>query len=125
CKRAIDENCFFSDEVPDRWGDCIAARNLGITTFLSTPIHLPDGSFYGTLCAASSEKRQWSERAEQVLQLFAGLIAQYIQKEALVEQLREANAALIAQSLKVLAKKRLVKELVLVKCMFHVCNVPQ
>ena len=62
CKRAIDENCFFSDEVPDRWGDCIAARNLGITTFLSTPIHLPDGSFYGTLCAASSEKRQWSER---------------------------------------------------------------
>ena len=49
-------------------------------------------------CAASSEKRQWSERAEQVLQLFAGLIAQYIQKEALVEQLREANAALIAQS---------------------------
>ncbi len=25
CKRAIDENCFFSDEVPDRWGDCIAA----------------------------------------------------------------------------------------------------
>ena len=98
CKRAIDENCFFSDEVPDRWGDCIAARNLGITTFLSTPIHLPDGSFYGTLCAASSEKRQWSERAEQVLQLFAGLIAQYIQKEALVEQLREANAALIAQS---------------------------
>ncbi|MDD0442923.1 diguanylate cyclase, partial [Shigella sonnei] len=37
-------------------------------------------------------------RAEQVLQLFAGLIAQYIQKEALVEQLHEANAALIAQS---------------------------
>ena len=27
--------------------------------------------------------------------------------------------------LKVLAKKRLVKELVLVKCMFHVCNVLQ
>ncbi|STJ19030.1 putative signal transduction protein [Escherichia coli] len=24
CKRAIDENCFFSDEVPDRWGDCVA-----------------------------------------------------------------------------------------------------
>ncbi len=29
-------------------------------------------------------KRQWSERAEQVLQLFAGLIAQYIQKRALL-----------------------------------------
>lgn len=78
CKRAIDENCFFSDEVFDCWGDCIAARNFGITTFLSTLIYLLDGLFYGTLCAASSEKRQWSERAEQVLQLFAGLIAQYI-----------------------------------------------
>ena len=86
CKRAIDENCFFSDEVPDRWGDCVAARNLGITTFLSTPIHLPDGSFYGTLCAASSEKRQWSERAEQVLQLFAGLISSL--RERIQQQIR-------------------------------------
>ena len=69
CKRAIDENCFFSDEVPDRWGDCIAARNLGITTFLSTPIHLPDGSFYGTLCAASSEKRFPSSAAVKPISL--------------------------------------------------------
>ncbi|EHK3037439.1 sensor domain-containing diguanylate cyclase [Escherichia fergusonii] len=98
CKRAIDENCFYSDEVNVRWKDCIAATTLGITTFLSTPIHLPDGSFYGTLCAASSEKKPWSERAEQVLQLFAGLIAQYIQKESLVTQLREANTALVQQS---------------------------
>lgn len=45
CKRAIDENCFYSDEVNVRWKDCIAATTLGITTFLSTPIHLPDGSF--------------------------------------------------------------------------------
>lgn len=98
CKRAIDENCYYSDEVPGRWGDCIAAKELGITTFLSTPIHLPDGSFYGTLCAASNQKRPWSDRAEQVLQLFAGLIAQYLQKESLVAQLRKANAALVTQS---------------------------
>lgn len=32
------------------------------------------------------------------MKLFAGLIAQYIQKESLVIQLREANAALIAHS---------------------------
>ncbi len=69
----------FSDEVPD-WGAVLRHAILA-SPFLSTPIHLPDGSFYGTLCAASSEKRQWSERAEQVLQLFAGLIAQYIQKK--------------------------------------------
>lgn len=98
CKRAFDSHCFFSDNVPERWPDCEAAKALGITTWMSIPIHLADGSLYGTLCASSSEKKALSSRGEQVLQLFAGLIAQYIQKEALVIQLQEANAALIAHS---------------------------
>ncbi|MCW2095441.1 MULTISPECIES: sensor domain-containing diguanylate cyclase [Lelliottia] len=98
CKRAIDSNSFFSNEVAERWADCDAAKALGITTYVSIPIHLADGSLYGTLCAASTQKQTLSDRAEQVLQLFAGLIAQYIQKESLVIQLREANAALIAHS---------------------------
>ncbi|POT57658.1 diguanylate cyclase [Citrobacter amalonaticus] len=98
CKRAIDGNCFYSDNVPARWPDCDCAHALGITTFLSTPVHLPDGTFYGTLCATSRQQHALTERGEQVLHLFAGLIAQYIQKESLVAQLREANAALIAHS---------------------------
>ena len=98
CKRAIEENCLYSDNVPARWPDCSAARALEITTFLSTPVHLPDGTFYGTLCATSRQQQTLSQRGEQVLHLFAGLIAQSIQKESLVAQLREANAALIAHS---------------------------
>lgn len=98
CKRAIDSNTFYSSEASERWADCDAAKALGITTYMSIPIHLADGSLYGTLCATSTEKKQLSERGEQVLKLFAGLIAQYIQKESLVAQLREANAALISHS---------------------------
>lgn len=98
CKRAIDSRCFFSDEVAEHWADCDAAKTLGITTYMSIPIHLADGSLYGTLCATSTEKKSLSPRGEQVLQLFASLIAQYIQKESLMMQLREANAALIAHS---------------------------
>jgi len=98
CKRAIDSDTFFSNEVAERWADCEAAKALGITTYMSIPIHLADGSLYGTLCATSTAKKQLSERGEQVLKLFAGLIAQYIQKESLLAQLREANAALIAHS---------------------------
>jgi len=98
CKRAIDSETFFSDDVAEQWADCDAAKALSITTYMSIPIHLADGSLYGTLCATSTEKKQLSERGEQVLKLFAGLIAQYIQKESLVAQLREANAALIAHS---------------------------
>lgn len=98
CKRAIDSDTLFSNDVAGRWPDCEAAKALGITTYMSIPIHLADGSIYGTLCATSTEKKQLSERGEHVLKLFAGLIAQYIQKESLVAQLREANAALIAHS---------------------------
>ncbi|HBI6861915.1 sensor domain-containing diguanylate cyclase [Enterobacter pasteurii] len=98
CKRAIDSDTLFSNEVPDRWPECVAAKALGITTYMSVPVHLADGSLYGTLCAASTEKKLFSDRGEQVIRLFAGLIAQYIQKESLVLQLREANAALIAHS---------------------------
>ncbi|MEH0885655.1 diguanylate cyclase [Enterobacter sp. UNJFSC 003] len=98
CKRAIDSDTFFSNEVAERWADCDAAKALGITSYVSIPVHLADGSLYGTLCATSTAKKQLSERGEQVLRLFAGLIGQYIQKESLVAQLRQANAALISHS---------------------------
>ncbi|HHA1914311.1 TPA: sensor domain-containing diguanylate cyclase [Enterobacter asburiae] len=98
CKRALDSDTLFSNDVPERWPECEAAKALGITTYMSIPVHLADGSLYGTLCATSTAKKPLSERGEQVLKLFAGLIAQSIQKESLVTQLREANAALIAHS---------------------------
>ncbi|WP_165461162.1 sensor domain-containing diguanylate cyclase [Atlantibacter sp.] len=98
CKRAMDEGCLYNNDVVSRWGDSQAAQALGIKTYVSTPVELDDGTLYGTLCAASSEKKSLSMRGEYVLRLFAGLIAQYIQKDSLLEQLREANAALIAHS---------------------------
>lgn len=98
CKRAMDDNCFYSDNVAARWADCDAAKALGITTFLSTPIHLTDGSLYGTLCAASTEQKPLNFNSEHVLQLFASIIARYIEKESLVAQLQEANAALVFHS---------------------------
>lgn len=98
CKRAMDDNCFYSDHVAEQWSDCDAAKALGITTFLSTPIHLTDGSLYGTLCATSTAQKPLSFNSEHVLQLFASIIARYIEKESLVSQLQEANAALIYHS---------------------------
>jgi len=98
CKRAMDEGCLYTNDVASQWGDSEAAKALGITTYVSTPVHLDDGTLYGTLCAASADKKELSVRAEYVLRLFAGLIAQYVQKDSLLEQLREANAALIAHS---------------------------
>ena len=78
CKRAMDDNCFYSDHVAEQWSDCDAAKALGITTFLSTPIHLTDGSLYGTLCATSTAQKPLSFNSEHVLQLFASIIARYM-----------------------------------------------
>lgn len=99
CKRALDEGRRYTCDVASIWGDSEAAKALGIMTYVSTPVTLVDGSLYGTLCAASSENRELSERSEQVLQLFAQLIAQQIQNEQLLKKLQEANAALTAVSL--------------------------
>ncbi|HCR56860.1 MAG TPA: diguanylate cyclase [Raoultella sp.] len=94
CKRAIDDNCLFSNEVASRWRSCIAAQELGITTFFSIPVRLTDGSLYGTLCATSRQKQPYNLEGEQVMGLFANLISHYVEKETLVEQLRAANSAL-------------------------------
>lgn len=114
CKRAIDEEHHFSSDVVTRWADCSVARTLGITTFFTTPIHLADGTFYGTLCAASRDSHQYNLSNEHVLQLFASLIARYIEKESLVAQLSAANAALRVHSytddLTGLANRRAVYE---------------
>lgn len=98
CKRALDAGQRYTCDVASVWGDSQAARELGITTYVSTPVMLPDGSLYGTLCAASSHRRELSERSEQVLQLFAQLIAQQIQNELLMQKLQQANAALTTAS---------------------------
>lgn len=98
CKRALDEGKRYTCDVANVWGDSQAAKALGITTYVSTPVTLADGSLYGTLCAASSAHRELTERSEQVLQLFAQLIAQQIQNEQLLKQLQQANIALTAAS---------------------------
>lgn len=99
CKRSLEENRPFTNNVSEIWGDSVAAKALGITTYLSTPIMLGDGMLYGTLCAASTESHPLSPRAEQIIHLFAELIGQYIRKEQLLQELREANDALTTVSL--------------------------
>ncbi len=94
CKRAIDENCLFSNDVNNRWQSCIAAQDLGIITFFSIPVRLADGSLYGTLCATSRHKQPYNLEGEQVMGLFANLISHYVEKETLVDRLRAANVAL-------------------------------
>jgi diguanylate cyclase len=99
CKRALDDDRFYSDDVSNCWGDCEAARALGIATYASSPVRTDAGSLYGTLCAASSLRMPINDNTESVLKLFAQLIGQQIDREQLVQQLHDANSSLAASAL--------------------------
>lgn len=99
CKRALDEGRPYTDDVPAVWGDSDAARALGLQTYASTPLRHEDGSLYGTLCAASAERRPMSPEAGHALKLFAGLIERQVARERLVDQLQRANTELRQQAL--------------------------
>ncbi len=91
CKRALESNQPFTSDVAACWGDSDAARQLGIQTYVSTPVLMGDGSLYGTLCAASADRHTLAPQAQRLLALFATLIAHQIEREQLVSQLLRAN----------------------------------
>lgn len=99
CKRALEEERVYVDDVGERWGDCDAARALGIASYASTPVRLRDGALYGTLCAASDERVPLADGAPGMLRMFSQLIAQQVERERTLQALRLANEALAASAL--------------------------
>ena len=94
CRRAINDGVSYTNDVASLWGDSAAARELGITTYTTTPVRSQDGQLLGTLCAASREKRPLAPGTRDVLALFSRVIAQQIEREALLKQLQAANEEL-------------------------------
>ena len=92
CKRALEDQCTFSNDVANRWHSCIAARSWESLLFKhSRPP--ADGSLFGTLCATSRQQQPYNLEGEQVMGLFAKLISHYVEKTP-VQQLQAANVAL-------------------------------
>ena len=57
-----------------------------------------DGALYGTLCAASTQRRPRTPEAERILTLFAYLIGQQVEREQLIQKLLVANEKLSAMA---------------------------
>ncbi|MGM0767287.1 MAG: GGDEF domain-containing protein [Pseudomonadota bacterium] len=94
CKRAMDEERFFTANVSELWGDSDAARELGLKTYLTVPVTRLDGGTYGTLCGASSESRQVDQDTFDVLKLCSELIAYQIARDAAAKaSIRRADQA--------------------------------
>lgn len=99
CKRALEEGKPYTDDVANCWADSGPARELGIATYVSTPVRTEDGTLYGTLCGASSERKPLADGAERVLSMFSRLIGQQIDRERMVQALRHANDSLALSAL--------------------------
>lgn len=89
CKRALDQGIACVDNVPEIWGDSQAARDLKLQTYVSTPVRLPDGTLYGTLCGASAASHTLDERQQRVLRLFSRVVSDQVARE----HAREAESA--------------------------------
>ncbi|MGO4701698.1 sensor domain-containing diguanylate cyclase [Dyella sp. 2RAB6] len=99
CKRALEEGRLYTDDVANCWADSEAAMALGIATYTSTPVRIEDGTLYGTLCAASGERKPLADGAQKILYMFSRLIGQQIERERLVYALRQANDSLAVSAL--------------------------
>ena len=77
CKRALQSGRFLTSDVANIWPDSVAAKALGLQTYLSVPVLDTRGEVCGTLCGASSQQVQLANPDDvlQVLQLCAELIS--------------------------------------------------
>lgn len=100
CQRAIAESRLHVEDVASHWPDAEAALALGIRAYASAPVRLPDGTLYGTLCAAHGTQRPVTAEAGQALQLFAHLLGLYLDQSAELAHLRAARDSALDEALR-------------------------
>lgn len=67
-------------------------RIYGLESYASVPIHRPDGSFFGTLCAIDSAPADFDvDHIQRSMELLAELVGNYLDRE---DRLQEAETAL-------------------------------
>ena len=112
CKRALDENLLFCNNVSEYWGDSSAAQALNIQSYASAPIYSADGSLLGTVCGASTSVLEYSPELEALLPIISGVLGIFLERETLLERLQQMNGDLktlaLTDTLTGLANRRAV-----------------
>lgn len=115
CRRALEDETYLVDDVPERWGDNALASAIGVQSFASFPVTMPDGEVWGTLCGVSPERIDVDVTAANLLRVFARLIADAVSRDR--ERLAsEARAAA--------AEERLRERATFLAMAEHACKTP-
>jgi signal transduction histidine kinase len=91
CRRALDGEPAYTDDVPATYPDSRAAEALGLRTYVTVPIRGVDGSTWGTLCGASSEQVMVDEDARLVMELLSEMVAGQLERDLARQRLSEVN----------------------------------
>jgi signal transduction histidine kinase len=94
CRRALLEGRSTTSDVPATWPDSDAARAVGIVSYISVPIAGPERAPVGTLCAASARSLSVGADTQRVMELFARLLADQVDRERRTQEERERIAAI-------------------------------
>lgn len=95
CKRALESNRRITHDADTCWNESQSARQFGIRTHLSSPIRTADGKLLGTLCASSASKEAHTNLTVMAaMELFSKLLSLFLEREGMLEQLREQNEQL-------------------------------
>ena len=94
CKRALDGGPRCTTDVPGVYPDSVAARELGLTTYVSVPVNDATEGVVGTLCGASASGVEVSEDAVDLMATLAEMVTLHATNERLVGELTAATLRL-------------------------------
>jgi len=76
CRRALLDDRKVVEDVPAEYPEVVAARDLGIATFMVAPVRTASGGLRGTLCAAAAQHQEVSDASVELLTHVAALVAE-------------------------------------------------
>ena len=94
CRRALDGGPMCTSDVSGTYPDSVAARELGLSTYVTVPVRDPSGGVFGTVCGADSRGIEIGDDARQVMEALAEMVSMQLQTTAAVRELETTNQLL-------------------------------
>ena len=90
CREALLGRPAVVEDAQQTYPDSNAAAELGIRSYASVPITLPDGTTVGTMCGASRSTIAIDDSHEDLFRIFAVLVAEAMGRERLLAEARQS-----------------------------------
>ena len=101
CRRSLEEGLPIVTDVPSVWPAAAAARQLGITSYVSVPVRDAHDGLLGTLCGVSKSSVAVGEQHLAIMATFAQLFGAQLARES-AHHLQAAHATVLEQRMSTL-----------------------